>query len=84
MKKANIGFTETEFHNLLEAWSHTLLSHEKELYGLYKNKCCELSVSFPLRVGEVSTMEIRCINLVSDKTDLSVLIKNIEKEGMQK
>lgn len=55
------GLSKEEFYDLINAYIETLIRNRDNLYSLYTDKTIELSVSFPLRVGEIPTMEINCV-----------------------
>lgn len=50
------GLSKEEFYNLINAYVETLIRNRDNLYNLYTDRTCELTVSFPLRDGEVPTM----------------------------
>ena len=58
------GLSKEEFHDLINAYVETLIKNRDNLYSLYTDKTIELSVSFPLRVGEIPTMEINCVKQI--------------------
>lgn len=58
------GLSKEEFYSLINAYIETLIRNRDNLYSLYIDKTIELSVSFPLRVGEVPTMEVNCEKIV--------------------
>lgn len=71
--------SKTDFHKILETWCNSLMEYEKELYNLCKHSTYDLSVTFPLKVGECLTMKINCEKLIHDN---EFIIKNIgKKEG---
>lgn len=55
------GLSKEEFYELIDNYIDTLLRNRDNLYNLYTDKTMELSVSFPLRAGEIPTMEINCV-----------------------
>ena len=71
--------SKTDFHKILEAWCNSLMEYEEELYNLQKYSTCKLSITFPLKVNEVLTMQINCEKLIHGN---EFIIKNIRmKEG---
>ena len=58
------GFSKEEFYNLINAYIETLMRNRDNLYNLYIDKTHELTISFPLRAGEVPTMEVNCEKIV--------------------
>lgn len=58
------GLSKEDFYNLINAYVETLIRNRDNLYNLYTDKTHELTVSFPLKAGEIPTMEVNCEKIV--------------------
>ncbi len=58
------GLSKEEFYDLINAYTETLIRNRDNLYNLYIDKTHKLTISFPLRAGEIPTMEVNCEKIV--------------------
>ena len=72
------GLSKEEFYNLINAYVETLIRNKDKLYNLYTDRTCELTVSFPLRDGEVPTMEVNCEKIVYENEKEIIKIEGEE------
>lgn len=71
------GLSREEFDELIDAYIDTLLRNKDHLYDFYIDKTIDLTISFPLKVGEIPTMEVNCNKIVYEENDKEI----IEIEG---
>lgn len=58
------GLSREEFDELIDAYIDTLLRNKDHLYDFYIDNTIDLTVSFPLKAGEIPTMEVNCEKIV--------------------
>ena len=72
------SLSKEEFYNLINAYIETLIRNRDNLYNLYTDRTCELTVSFPLRDSEVPTMEVNCSKIVYENEEEIIEIEGEE------
>ena len=72
------GRSKEEFCDLINAYIETLIRNRDNLYNLYIDNTHELTVSFPLKAGEIPTMEVNCEKIVYENEKEIIKIEGEE------
>lgn len=52
------SLSKEQFNNLIKSYCDTLERNKDKLYEFYKDRTCDMTISFPIKVNEVATMEV--------------------------
>ena len=53
-----VGLKKDGFDELIKSYCDTLNRNKDKLFEFYKDRTCDMSIVFPLKINEAATMEI--------------------------
>lgn len=52
------SLSKEQFNNLIKSYCDTLERNKDKLYEFYKDRTYDMTISFPIKINEVATMEV--------------------------
>ncbi len=52
------GLSKEQFNNLIKSYCDTLERNKDKLYEFYKDRTYDMTISFPMKINEIPTMEV--------------------------